>query len=53
MIDYTIISGTPTLQELEALEYALELHQRPEVIIQVASSVWAKPQLRKPLKKKI
>ncbi|CAB4340806.1 unannotated protein [freshwater metagenome] len=52
MIAYTITSGTPTLQELEALEYALELHHKPEVIIQVAHSAWAKPLLRKTLPKK-
>ena len=52
MIEYTITSGSPTLQELAALEFAFQLHKRPEVVIAEVKSKWAKPLLREPLVRK-
>ncbi|CAB4655149.1 MAG: hypothetical protein F2787_03865 [Actinobacteria bacterium] len=52
MIAYTITSGTPTLDELAALEFAFEAHKRPEEILPQVKSVWAKPALREPLDRK-
>ncbi|MEK6648819.1 MAG: hypothetical protein AABY37_05855 [Actinomycetota bacterium] len=52
MIRYTITSGTPTAEELTALEQALKDHERPEVATKAIKSVWAAPQLRMPLVRK-
>jgi len=52
VITFTITSGTPTVEELTALELALEQHERPVEEALKAKSVWATPQLRQPLPRK-
>ena len=53
MITFTITSGTPTVEELTALELALEQPERPVEEALKAKSVWATPQLRQPLPRKL
>ena len=56
MIKYTITSGTPTKEELRALEIALAHHKKVESETdksrQVPRSQWAKPILRTSLDRK-
>jgi hypothetical protein len=52
VITFTIISGNPSLDELTALEMALEQHERPIEEAAIVKSNWGKPQLRQPLPKK-
>ena len=52
MITFTITSGTPTLEELTALELALAEYERPIEEAAIVKSNWGKPQLRQPLNRK-
>lgn len=55
MIKYTVTSGTPTQEELQALEIALARHKKIESeaddLKVVQRSKWAKPNLRTPLER--
>lgn len=52
MIRYTITAGTPTVEELAALEETLKEHYDGRAKKRTVKSVWAKPQLRVPLTRK-
>ncbi|HUW86817.1 MAG TPA: hypothetical protein VMW30_00350 [Candidatus Paceibacterota bacterium] len=53
MIRYTITSGTPTPEELIALEVALKTHRDSRPKKKVLKSTWGEPQLRQPLPRKV
>lgn len=46
---FTITKGDPTKDELVAIEFALSLHKREELIPVIRRSLFSTPQLRKPL----
>jgi hypothetical protein len=48
-MEYSIIKGEPTTEELTAIEYALSLHKREELVPVIRKSTFGLPQLRKPL----
>ena len=50
---FTIITGTPSDEERVALEQALLMHERPVEESATKKSVWAAPNLRRPLKKSL
>ena len=52
MTQYTITSGTPSHDELIALEEALKHHRESRLTKKIVMSSWGKPQLRKPLARK-
>ncbi|MFZ2228116.1 MAG: hypothetical protein WA090_03680 [Candidatus Nanopelagicaceae bacterium] len=52
MIRYTITSGTPTAEEMIALEAALKTHREARPKQKISKSVWGMAQLRKPLPRK-
>ncbi len=48
-MEYLIVNGEPTAEELVAIEYALSLHKREELVPVIRRSAFGLPQLRKPL----
>jgi hypothetical protein len=52
-MEFSIIKGDPTVQELEALKAALAEHKRQELIPVIRRSVYGLPQLRQGLSHKI
>ena len=52
MTQYTITSGTPSHDELMALEEALKHHRESRLTKKVLKSSWGKPQMREPLTRK-
>ena len=48
-MEYSIIKGEPTTEELTAIEYAISLHKREELVPVIRKSTFGLPQLRKPL----
>ena len=46
---YQITSGTPTTDELAAIEVAMSFHKREEVNPIIRKAGFGRPQLRKPL----
>jgi hypothetical protein len=52
-INFSVISGQPTADELAAIELALTNHKREELKPVVKRSVWAMPILRAPLPQQI
>jgi hypothetical protein len=46
---FTIISGTPSAEELMVLNQVLAAHKRVEPDPIVKRSTWAKPQMRQPM----
>lgn len=52
-MEFSIIKGDPTAQELEALKVALAQHKREELKPVIRRSVYGLPQLRQGLSNKI
>ena len=52
-MEFSIIKGNPTAQELEALKTALAQHKREELKPVIRRSVYGLPQLRQGLSNKI
>ena len=52
-IEFTVLAGQPTSDELAAIELALANHKREELKPVVKRSVWAMPILRTPLPQQI
>lgn len=52
-IEFTVITGHPTADELAAIELALANHKREELKPVVKRSVWAMPQMRTALPQQI
>ena len=52
-MEFSIIKGDPTSQELEALKAALTQHKREELKPVICRSVYGLPQLRQGLSHKI
>ena len=50
-MEFSIIKGEPTAEELMAIEHALSLHKREESVPVIRKSAFGRPQLRKPLNK--
>jgi hypothetical protein len=48
-MEYRIVKGEPTAEELTAIEYAVSLHKREELVPVIRKSAFGLPQLRKPL----
>ena len=48
-MEFSIIKGDPTAQELEALKVALAQHKREELKPVIRRSLYGRPQLRQPL----
>jgi hypothetical protein len=48
-MEYSIVKGEPTADELAAIEYAISLHKREELVPVIRKSAFGLPQLRKPL----
>jgi len=48
-MEFSIIKGDPTAQELEALKVALAQHKREELKPEIRRSVYGLPQLREAL----
>lgn len=47
-MEFSIIKGNPTPDEDIAIEYAISLHKREELIPIIRRSTFGSPQLRKP-----
>jgi hypothetical protein len=52
-MEFSIIKGDPTPQELEALKTALAQHKREELKSVIRQSIYGLPQLRQGLSNKI
>lgn len=52
-IEFTVIAGHPTADELAAIELALANHKREELKPVVKRSVWAMPLMRSALPQQI
>lgn len=52
-IEFTVIAGNPTADELAAIELALANHKREELKPVVKRSVWAMPLMRTALPQQI
>ena len=52
-MEFSIIKGNPTAQELEALKTALAQHKREELKPVIRRSIYGLPQLRQGLSHKI
>ena len=52
-MEFSIIKGDPTAQELEALKTALAQHKREELKPVIRRSIYGLPQLRQGLSNKI
>jgi hypothetical protein len=52
-MEFSIIKGNPTAQELEALKTALAQHKREELKPVIRRSIYGLPQLRQGLSNKI
>jgi hypothetical protein len=50
-MEYRIVKGEPTAEELTAIEYAMALHKREELVPVIRKSAFGLPQLRKPLQR--
>ena len=48
-MEFSIINGIPTPDEQSAIEYAISLHKREELIPILQRSTFGAPQLREPL----
>ena len=48
-MQYSIVKGEPTAEELTAIEFAMSLHKREELVPVIRKSAFGLPQLRKPL----
>ena len=48
-MEYEIVKGEATSEELTAIEYAISLHKREELVPVIRKSAFGLPQLRKPL----
>lgn len=47
-MEFSIIKGNPTPDEHIAIEYAISLHKREELVPIIQRSTFGSPQLRKP-----
>ena len=47
-MEFSIIQGNPTPDEHIAIEYAISLHKREELIPIIRRSIFGSPQLRRP-----
>lgn len=47
-MEFSIIQGNPTPDEHIAIEYAISLHKREELIPIIQRSIFGSPQLRRP-----
>ena len=52
-VNFTVVAGNPTADELAAIELALANHKREELKPVVKRSVWAMPIMRTPLPQQI
>ncbi|CAB4650184.1 unannotated protein [freshwater metagenome] len=50
-MEFSIIKGEATAEELMAIEHAISLHKREESVPVILKSTFGRPQLRKPLNK--
>ena len=50
-MEFSIIKGEATAEELMAIEHAISLHKREESVPVIRKSIFGRPQLRKPLNK--
>ena len=50
-MEFSIIKGEATAEELMAIEHAISLHKREELRPVIRKSAFGRPQLRKPLNK--
>jgi hypothetical protein len=48
-MNYQIVSGTPTADELAAIEVAMSLHKRKVLEPTISKAGFGRPQLRKPM----
>ena len=48
-MEYTIIHGQPSPDEVIAIEHAMSLHKRQELVPVIRKSSFGLPQLRRPL----
>lgn len=48
-MEYRILKGEPTAEELTAIEHAMALHKREELVPVIRKNAFGLPQLRKPL----
>jgi len=48
-MEFEILKGEPTAEELTAIGYAISLHKREELVPVIRKSAFGLPQLRKPL----
>ena len=48
-MEFSISKGSPTPEELIAIETAIALHKREEIVPIIRKSTFGAPQLRKPL----
>jgi len=46
---YSIVRGTPTEEEFVAIEHAMKMHKRQEMVPIIRKSLFGRPQLRRPL----
>ncbi len=52
-MEFSIVKGDPTAQELEALKVALAQHKREELVPVIHRSIYGSPQQRKGLRSQI
>lgn len=52
-MEFSIIKGEATAEELMAIEHAMSLHKREELVPVTRKNVFGRPQLRKPLNKNL
>lgn len=50
-MEFSIIKGEATAEELMAIEHAISQHKREELIPVIRKSTFGRPQLRRPLNK--
>ena len=50
-MEFSIIKGEATAEELMAIEHAISLHKREELVPVIRKSTFGRSQLRKPLNK--
>lgn len=50
-MEFSIIKGEATAEELMAIEHAISRHKREELVPVIRKSTFGRPQLRKPLNK--
>jgi hypothetical protein len=50
-MEFSIIKGEATAEELMAIEHAISLHKREELVPVIRKSTFGRPALRRPLNK--